>query len=116
LHPPAGAGILSAHSHPASRLPAMRGRPWTPADDRLVLTLPPADAARRLHRTLAAVYTRRATLRPGHVRRPWTPAEDRLVMRMPPPVASRYIGRSEWAIRQRRRKLGLPKDPAPVLR
>jgi hypothetical protein len=36
--------------------------PWTPAEDELVRTLPPAEAAERTGRTLAAVYRRRFAL------------------------------------------------------
>jgi hypothetical protein len=114
LHPRAGLAILAAHSHPGQL--AVRARPWSPADDQLVLTLPPAEAARRLGRSLPAVYIRRAKLRPGNGRRPWTPAEDRLLMRLPADVAVRYLKRPRAAIDQRRRKLGLLKDPAPIPR
>ncbi len=44
------------------RRPRQPGRPWTPAEDRLVRTLPPAEAAARTGRTLRAVYQRRRTL------------------------------------------------------
>jgi hypothetical protein len=36
--------------------------PWTAAEDQLVRTLPPAEAARRTGRTLLAVYARRHIL------------------------------------------------------
>jgi len=88
----------------------MPGRPWTDADDRLVMTLPAPEAARRTRRTVGAVYTRRSKLRGGGVRGPWAEAEDRLLMRLPFGVAVRYIQRSPWAIAQRRRKLGLATD------
>src|SRR5262249_25582450 len=39
------------------------GRPWTKADDRVVLRLDPAAAAERLGRTLTAVYNRRREIR-----------------------------------------------------
>jgi hypothetical protein len=93
----------------------MRGRPCTKADDRLVLILSPAEAARPLNRTMAAVYVRRAKLRPGNGRRPWTAAEDRLLMRLPADVAVRYLKRPLTAINQRRKKLGLLKDRVPNL-
>jgi hypothetical protein len=35
-----------------------QGRPWTPREDELLRTLPPAEAARRTGRTLLAVYVR----------------------------------------------------------
>ena len=39
--------------------------PWTPAEDELVRTLPPAEAAERTGRTLPAVYQRRHDLGVG---------------------------------------------------
>ena len=93
----------------------MRGRPWTDADDRLAMTLPPAEVAKRTGRSVQAVYIRRQKLRGGGVKRPWTEAEDRLLMRLPFDVAVRYIQRSTWAIDQRRQKLGLT-DDEPDLR
>jgi len=93
----------------------MRGRPSTDAADRLAMTLPPAEAARRTGRSAEAVYQRRHHLRRGPGKRPWTEAEDRLLMRLPFDVAVRYIKRSPWAIDQRRRKLGLT-DDEPDLR
>jgi hypothetical protein len=39
-----------------------RSQPWTPEEDELVRTLPPAEAARRTGRSLAAVYQRRHVL------------------------------------------------------
>ena len=39
--------------------------PWTPAEDELVRTLPPAEAAERTGRTLPAVYQRRHHLGVG---------------------------------------------------
>jgi hypothetical protein len=88
----------------------MHGRPWTQADDELVLSLPPAEAAKRIGRSVQSVYHRRHALRAGASKRPWTEAEDRLLMRLPFEVAIRYIKRSPWAIDQRRRKLGLEND------
>jgi len=44
---------------PAARPGAYGSPPWTAAEDRLVRTLPPAQAAARTGRTMHAVYTRR---------------------------------------------------------
>jgi hypothetical protein len=90
--------------------PMMRSRPWTPADDHLVLTLPPSEAARQTGRTLAAVYIHRCKLKAADLKRPWSPAEDRLLMRLPPAMAQLYIKRTPMAMTQRRRALGLVKD------
>lgn len=43
-------------------LPVWVTRPWTPAEDRLVRTLPPAEVVRRIGRTLSAVAHRRVKL------------------------------------------------------
>jgi hypothetical protein len=93
----------------------MRGRPWTNADDRLAMTLPPEEAARRTGWGVQAVYIRRHKLRGGGVKCPWTEAEDRLISRMPPAVAAKYLGRSEWAIEQRRKRLGFHRANSPPL-
>jgi hypothetical protein len=54
--------MSEAHKRRGTR-PPKAGRPWTPAEDGAVLTLPPAEAARRTGRSLGAVYGRRAALR-----------------------------------------------------
>jgi hypothetical protein len=92
----------------------MLSTPWTTADDHLVLTLPPSEAARQTGRTLSAVYNRRSKLEANGMNRPWSPAEDRLVRRLPPAMAELYIRRTPEAIYQRRRKLGLLKDRKPI--
>jgi hypothetical protein len=45
------------------RRPPKAGPAWTPAEDELVRTLPPAEVAKRTGRSLVAVYDRRRTLR-----------------------------------------------------
>ena len=82
-------------------------RPWTAADDQLVRTLPPAEAARVLGRSRPAIRQRRYVLDAADLRRPWTEAEDRLLMHLPPDQAARYLRRTPAAIQARRRKLGL---------
>jgi hypothetical protein len=114
LHGRFGAPILAGRNQ-LTRNPPCPGRPWTAADDRLVLALPPPEAARRLGRTLPAVYGRRSKLHADSLKRPWTPAEDRLLMRLPADVAVRYLNRPLNALDQRRRKLGLVKDRVPNL-
>jgi hypothetical protein len=85
----------------------MPARPWTAAEDELVRTVPPPEAARRTGRTVSAIYHRRLKLGVAAPTPPWTPAEDRLVMRLPPHVAVQYLRRSLRSIHNRRRRLGL---------
>jgi hypothetical protein len=93
----------------------MTRRPWTPADDDRVRTLPPVQAAAATGRTLAAVYRRRCRLGLSAPKgdRAWTPAEDRLVRTLPPHAASAATGRSVSAVYARRVALGLtaPRPP-----
>jgi hypothetical protein len=53
--------VCRAKKQANRRYPAA-GKPWTPADDMLVLSLPPARAARRLGRSVRAVRERRREL------------------------------------------------------
>jgi hypothetical protein len=53
---------MSASHRARGTRPPKAGRPWTAAEDALVGTLKPAEAAARTGRTLAAVYGRRAVL------------------------------------------------------
>lgn len=84
-----------------------RSRPWTPAEDALVRTLPAAAAARAAGRPLAAVYHRRCRLGVAAAQRPWTPAEDARVRALPPAAAARAVGRTVSAVYSRRHALGL---------
>jgi hypothetical protein len=52
--------MSEAHRRLGHRPPV--GQPWTPAEDDMVRTLPPADVVRRTGRSLRAVYDRRRTL------------------------------------------------------
>lgn len=83
-------------------------RPWAPADDRLIRTLPPARAVSATHRTLAAVYRRRCRLglSTPKDRNVWTPAEDRLVLSgKPREVRAALPHRTMNAIYHRRAQL-----------
>jgi hypothetical protein len=80
---------------------------WTPADDEIVLSVSPAEATRRLGRTLHAVYGRRRKLGAAGRKRPWTAAEDRLVRRLPPDLAAAYLKRTLRSVEVRRSRLGL---------
>jgi hypothetical protein len=51
--------------NPAARPGAYGSPPWTAAEDRLVRTLPPGEAAARMGRTMHAVYGRRHDLGEG---------------------------------------------------
>ena len=81
-------------------------RHWTPGDDALVRALPPAEAARRTGRTVAAVYERRRGLGLAPARR-WTPAEDDLVRTLWAEEAAQRTGRTLAAVYQRRYVLGV---------
>jgi hypothetical protein len=88
-----------------------RARPWTAAEDELLRTLSPREAAGRTGRTLSAVYHRRLRLGVA-VRTPmWTAIEDALIMKMPAARAAAYLHRSLESVHQRRRHLGLIDRP-----
>ena len=82
----------------------MKGPGWTDGEDELVRALPPADAARRTGRTLAAVYARRFALGCAG-RHLWTPDEDQLARTLPAAEAARRTGRTIEAVNRRRRVL-----------
>ena len=69
----------------------MTRRPWTDADDHLVRTFPPAEAAVRTHRAVAAVYQRRYRLEAADLKRRWPEVEDRLLAKLPTDQAARYL-------------------------
>jgi hypothetical protein len=54
--------LSEAHKRRGTR-PPKAGRPWTPEEDELARTLPPAEVARETGRTVEAVHCRRAVLR-----------------------------------------------------
>jgi hypothetical protein len=92
--------------------PRRRSQPWTPEEDELVRTLPPAMAAARMGRGLLAVYQRRHTLgaitiRGGPVPRDWTSEEDEMVRTLPAREVAQRTGRSLTAIYVRRHQLGV---------
>jgi hypothetical protein len=87
-------------------MPITRRR-WTAAEDELVRTLLPDEAAARTGRTVAAVHQRRWLLSVADEHRSWTEAEDRLLAKLPTEQAARYLRRSPMAMKLRRRKLGL---------
>ena len=95
------AGLLDRH-----RGPRHGRRHWTPGDDALVRALPPAEAARRTGRTIAAVYERWRGLGVAPARR-WTPAEDDLVRTLWAEEAAERTGRTLAAVYARRRALGV---------
>jgi hypothetical protein len=96
------AGLLDRHRGPRHR----RGH-WTPEDDALVRTLPPAEATRRTGRTIAAVYERRRGLGVAPAGR-WTPAEDDLARTLPVEEAAERTGRTLRAVYRRRPVLARP--------
>ena len=52
---------MAEFNHP-ELAPPMPSHPWTPKEDDLVKTLPPAEVSRRIRRTLTAVWSRRRLL------------------------------------------------------
>jgi hypothetical protein len=68
--------------------------PWTPAEDALVRTLPPAAAARATGRPQAGVYHRRCRLGLAAPRCSWTATEDARVRALSPAAAARALGRT----------------------
>jgi hypothetical protein len=85
-------------------------RRWSDADDELVRTLPPTEAAHRTGWTLAAIHQRRYVLETDSLKRRWSEAEDRLLAKLPPDQAARYLKRSPDSIRSRRAFHGLAED------
>jgi hypothetical protein len=83
---------------------------WTAEHDRIVLAYPAPEAAKRLGRTIGAVYQRRYLLEADRLKRPWTEAEERLIVRLPLAQAIAYTKRSADAIRQRLAGMGLEVD------
>lgn len=86
-------------------------RRWTRAEDRLVRTLRPAEAAARTGRTRGAVLDRRRALGLTTPRPAWTPAEDALVRNLPAAEAAERTGRPVGAVRYRRAALGVTRPP-----
>jgi hypothetical protein len=62
LSPETRKKMSEAHKRRGTR-PPKAGRAWTAKEDRLVLELPPAEAAARTGRSMSAVYSRRSELR-----------------------------------------------------
>jgi hypothetical protein len=80
---------------------------WTKREDELIRTLSARAAAKRIGRTVRAVYNRRHKLGCRPDCRPWTEVEDRLIVTLPPEQAARYLNRTRLAIYERLRRLGL---------
>jgi hypothetical protein len=93
-------------------LDAQFHRGWTPAEDKLVRTLPPQEVAQQTGRSLEAVYQRRCqlgvTAPTGHrIFRRWTRQEDTWVRTLPAREVAQRTGRSLTSVYVRRRALGL---------
>jgi hypothetical protein len=112
-HATPGTSELKAASKRGVRRQTGRVRAWTAYTDDLVRTLPPKAAAKRLRRSMAAVYARRQLLGVGIVRAGrrvtrsdvWTAAEDEAVLSMKPKDAAKRLGRSLMAVYIRRNRL-----------
>jgi hypothetical protein len=85
------------------------GRPWTPEEDALLGTMPDAELAERLGRSLNSVVVRRnrAGKRKPSKGAPWSPEEVEAVRTLPPAEAAAKTGRSVGAVYQRSVLLGL---------
>jgi hypothetical protein len=101
-----------SHKRRGTRPP--HGRAWTPAEDALVRSFAPSEAASRTGRTLRSViYRRRALNLPdgrrsnGKVPRggPWSGEEDTLVRTMPAAQVAERTGRTLREVYRRRQKL-----------
>jgi hypothetical protein len=92
--------------------PGYHGLRWTPAQLRLLGTLPDQEVARRTGRTPEAVRVlrgRRGVQAPDGVptRRRWSRREDALVRQLPPAEAAGRTERTLWAVYRRRKTLGV---------
>ena len=86
-------------------------RRWTPAEDAIILTMKPTEAADILkRRTLDAIHARRIKLRKQgsktpNYSAPWTAEADQLVMLLPAKEAAEQLGRTVGAVAKRRKRL-----------
>jgi hypothetical protein len=102
---------------------------WQLADDNIVRNHRPSEAAKKLGRTLRAVYGRRVILKLPDLRRvpaakikrrkrkpappiPWKRWEDELVRTLAPAEVAERTGRTVGAVYVRRRKIGATRTPA----
>lgn len=109
---------LLRQSHLRGREPrGRRGRAkadsYLPEEDRLLGTLPDAEVARQIGRTLNAVRKRRrrlgiALVRAVRRRRDWLPEEDTLLGTAPDTEIARRLGRSYGSVQCRRLDLHIP--------
>jgi hypothetical protein len=101
-------------------IPPFKARPkspiWTAREMALVGTMPDAELAMRIRRSLMAVQVRRGLLgipKPDPVHKKWRPAEDRLLGTTRDDQLARALGCHPKAVSYRRRKLGIPRFFAP---
>jgi len=96
-------------------LRARTSRPWRADEIALVGTLPDAEVAARIGRSIGAVQTRRRALaglrRPAG--RPWRSDEVALLGRVPDAEAAAALGRSVVAVTVKRRKMGIRRKAPP---
>jgi len=96
---------------PRARKPGTNTSPWTPAEIKLLGTLPDEEVARRIGRSVGAVIQRRELL---HIPmqnpklRDWTADEDELLGTGPDAEIVRRLGRTLSATSHRRVRLKIP--------
>jgi hypothetical protein len=87
-------------------------RAWTANEDALLGTLPDAELAKKLNRSVSSVRSRRlhaTKLRFLKTPQRWQPTEVRLLGRMPDRETARRTGRLLISVQRKRNKLGIPR-------
>jgi len=84
---------------------------WTKAEDKVVMSYPYKEAARRLNRTMMEIETRRRALRAGNTGKParaWTAREIALLGKHTDTELARKLKRSRSTVVWKRRSLRIP--------
>jgi hypothetical protein len=109
-----GAGAAPRAHHPGGRrhVPyrAPHYRRWTPAELKLLGTMPDTAVARRTGHTFRSTSAKRRELglAPARIRQLWTSAEVKLLGTMPDAQLARRLGRSPSAVASKREEVKLP--------
>jgi hypothetical protein len=114
---------LSLAPGPSGKQNGRMPRYFTPVEDAILATLPPAEVQRLTGRTMPSIIARRVKLkRKGELiadwrtsaervkvgRSVWTPVADELVRRLRPIEVARLVGTTSASVQRRRTALGLP--------